>query len=217
MYYRTWKFLGVNHQAKHRQNEKNSKRTGGGSITPRERKKIGRRCDAIVRRLTAEHDHNDEFGVSKVAKKCDPSNTKVLNEYGLKLPKTFARYVQLSLSSSYPTNARQLETVGTIQPGLHCCLLRTDSPVGFFARSTRVPEEHWLTLTTNVNRFTQQALPLIFLAWHAKEIVSKVLKMITDPSEDNDNDDSSWLDNAFATTPVISLPQCSTSDEGRSK
>lgn len=80
------------------------------------RKKIGRRCDSIIRRITMEHEASDELGASEVTRKCDKFNTKVLNEYGLKLPKIL-RDMFNALCSSYPQTVYQLETVGYIHHG----------------------------------------------------------------------------------------------------
>jgi hypothetical protein len=100
---------------------------------------------------------------------------------------------------------------------LSCRLLCLDSPAGYVARITHIPEEeYWLTLAAKVDRFKEQTLPVILLAWQAKEIVSRVLNAIAD-AEEGHASDSSWLDNVFAIKPTVVMPRCSTSMETQSK
>ncbi|ORZ15301.1 hypothetical protein BCR42DRAFT_416826 [Absidia repens] len=193
---------------------KNQKRKLG-TILPMDRKKIGRRCDSIIRRITVEHEQYDELGAGEISRKCDKFNTKVLNEYGLKLPKTL-RDMFNALCSSHQQCIRELETVGYIHHGLSCCLLRLDSPAGYVARIASIPEDRWLALPTKVDRFKDEALPVILLAWHAKEIVSRVLKVITGAAQHHGHN-STWLDNALQPSDTFIMPYCSTSDETRCK
>ncbi|CAO3694122.1 unnamed protein product [Rhizopus stolonifer] len=187
-----------------------------GALVPMKRKKIGHRCDSIIQRLTTNHEPIDEFGASEVAKDHDKFSTKILYEHGHKLPKML-RDMFNALCSSYPSIVRQLETVGYIHQGLSCRLLRLDSPDGYVARITHIPEEDcWLTLAAKVDRFKEQTLPVILLAWQAKEIVSRMLSIIADTEEDHASD-SLWLDNVFSIKPTIVMPRCSTSMETQTK
>jgi hypothetical protein len=99
---------------------------------------------------------------------------------------------------------------------LSCHLLCLDSPAGYVARITYIPDDCWLTLAAKVDRFKEQTLPVILLAWQAKEIVSRVLNAIADTDEGHASD-SSWLDNVFTITSTVAMPRCSTSMETQSK
>ncbi|ORZ20785.1 hypothetical protein BCR42DRAFT_435162 [Absidia repens] len=100
---------------------------------------------------------------------CDKLSPQVLNECGLKHPKTL-RDILNAISSSYAKSVRQLETVGFIHYGLGCRLIRLDFPVGYVASITITPEDRLLTLPAKADQFKQGALPVILLAWQAKEI-----------------------------------------------
>ncbi|KAG0180316.1 hypothetical protein DFQ29_000890 [Apophysomyces sp. BC1021] len=68
--------------------ERKNRKRKLGSMVPMERKKIGRRCDSIIRRITVQHEPSDELGASEIAKQHDKPGTGVLKDQGQKLPKT---------------------------------------------------------------------------------------------------------------------------------
>ncbi|KAL9558537.1 hypothetical protein MBANPS3_000873 [Mucor bainieri] len=124
-----------------------------------------------------------------------------------------------SLCSSYPSAVRQIETVGYIHHdrNMSCALLTMDAPRGRIARVKHISEDgHWLSVAPQIKKFKDQTIPVLLLAWQAKEIVSRGFNVISSISND-DTTDSSWLDNVFSSPSTIVMPTCSTSKETKSK
>lgn len=92
-----------------------------------------------------------------------------------------------------------------------------DAPRGHVARVKHIPEDgHWLSVAPQIEKFKDQTIPVLLLAWQAKEIVSKVINDISSTNND-DPADSSWLDNVFSSPNTIVMPTCSTSEGTLSK
>ncbi|RCH97272.1 hypothetical protein CU097_014384 [Rhizopus azygosporus] len=58
-----------------------------GSVGPMERKKIGYKCDLIIREFTADHEEGTKYGVNEVGIQYDKNGSKTMKEDFLKLPK----------------------------------------------------------------------------------------------------------------------------------
>lgn len=104
---------------------KNSERKSG------ERRKMGRRGDWILRRVS--NGVKDEFGAGEAGKSWfDKNGTKVLKEKGLKLPKTLKDMLK-KLMDKVDWDSK-IQTVGMIHAGMMIMTIYMDNPKGYICR-----------------------------------------------------------------------------------
>lgn len=84
------------------------------------RKKIGRKCDIIIRSSEVPHSTIKEYGAGKVGALLDVHGNKILRESGLKLPKVLRDMLNdlYAMGDHNPEKLRQLETIGYIHFGM---------------------------------------------------------------------------------------------------
>ncbi|KAG0173721.1 hypothetical protein DFQ29_007781, partial [Apophysomyces sp. BC1021] len=77
-------------------------------------KKIGRKCDIIIRGVEMEHSKIKEYGAGEVGSLFEISGTKVLREANLKLPKVMRDMLNdlYFITGNNLKKLRKLETIG---------------------------------------------------------------------------------------------------------
>ncbi|CAO3702545.1 unnamed protein product [Rhizopus stolonifer] len=183
-----------------------------GAIDPLVPKKVGFKCDMIFRKIACNHDEILEFGATETAKDYDGNEaTKRLTEGLIKLPKCLKDMLDNLVTKS--RTADGIETVGFIHSGLQSFLVRADRPTTYITRITRLRSIH---ISSDISNFGPTVLPSLYSAWIAKEIVKRVLLLLTPPAATN-TADSSWLETYFTPSQPILMPETSTSNRRNKK
>ncbi|KAG1048225.1 hypothetical protein G6F43_009372 [Rhizopus delemar] len=188
-----------------------------------DRKKIGRKCDIIIRSVDCNHSTSKEYGAGETGSIVDLNGTKMLKESGIKLPKVMRDMFNSLQSRIDHAKLGDLQIVGYLHYGLSCSLLLMDSPAcSYVTRLSRYPTAnqdgtaHALEISKDVSGFGATFLPALVMAWKAKEVVKAMVELLAHHME-HDPRDSSWLEQGFEQKKRLIMPSCSTSTDARSQ
>lgn len=148
---------------------KNAKRQSG------KRRKMGRRCDWILRFVN--NGEKDEFGAGEAGKSwVDEHGTKFLKEAGLKLPKTLKDMLVKLMARARWDKERcaKIQTVGAIHAGLMIMMVYLDNPEGYICRIRRSEP---MEVPSNAEEFPD-ILDILALVLNIKAVVRETMKAV---------------------------------------
>ncbi|GBB99867.1 hypothetical protein RclHR1_03660014 [Rhizophagus clarus] len=148
---------------------KNSKRQSG------ERRKIGRKGDWILRSIS--NGIKDEFGAGEAGKSwIDKNGTKVLEEKGLKLPKTLKdMLVKLMDKVDWDVEmCSKIQTVGMVHAGMMIMTVYMDNPKGYICR---VRHDEPMEVSDNEENFSS-ILEILASVLNMKAAVRETMKVV---------------------------------------
>ncbi|KAG2233791.1 hypothetical protein INT48_005944 [Thamnidium elegans] len=161
-----------------------------GAIDSLVSKEIGSKCDMIFRKLACNHDDIFEFGATETGKNYDGDDvTKKLIEGCIKLPKC--------LKDMLDNLAMNIQAIAD-----------TDRPIPYITRMTRVRSVH---ISSDISNFGSSVLPSMYSVWLAREIVKRVLPLLTTSPTAVSNADSSWLETYWTSSKPFVMSGSSTS------
>ncbi|GAN01509.1 hypothetical protein MAM1_0008d00942 [Mucor ambiguus] len=178
-----------------------------GAITSLVSKKVGSKCDMIFRKLVCNHDDILEFGATETGKDYDGDDaTKRLIEGCIKLPKCLKDMLDNLAMNIQPI--ADIEVVGFVHSGLQSCLVRADRPTPYVTRITRARSVH---ISSDISNFGPSVLPSMYSAWLSREIVKRVLLLLSTSLTAVRDADSSWLETYWTSSKPSVMPETSTS------
>ncbi|PHZ11911.1 uncharacterized protein RHIMIDRAFT_314047 [Rhizopus microsporus ATCC 52813] len=168
-----------------------------------DRKRVGGKCDIIIRSVVCNHSTSKEYGAGETGSIVDLDGTKMLKESGIKLPKVMRDTFNSLQSRIDYAKLGDLLIVGYLHYGLSCSLLLMDSPAcSYVTRLSKCPTANQggttyaLETSKDVCGFDAAFLPALVMAWKAKEAVKAMVELLAHHMG-NDRQDSSWLEQGF--------------------
>ncbi|KAI7896286.1 uncharacterized protein EV154DRAFT_260618 [Mucor mucedo] len=133
------------------------------SVEPLERRRIGYKCDFLVRDTISEHEESLEYGAGEVGIKYEQMGTKLMTEGSVKLPKVLKDMLdQLILKNK---DYKNIQLFGIVHSGLAVQLIAADRPHQYVTRITRGKE---LKIPSNIAKFGDDVLPVLVQVWQLK-------------------------------------------------
>ncbi|KAI8072483.1 hypothetical protein BC940DRAFT_292689 [Gongronella butleri] len=123
---------------------------------PQDRKRIGRKCDIIIRSADCNHSTFKEYGAGETGPIVDMDGQKMRKEGGIKLPKVMRDMFNSLQSKIDHAKLGELQIIGYLHYGLSCSLLLMDSPASsYVTRLTRYPPHSPRWIATSVRNFQE--------------------------------------------------------------
>ncbi|RCH94081.1 hypothetical protein CU097_010649 [Rhizopus azygosporus] len=150
-----------------------------------DRKRIGRKCDIIIRSVDCNHSASKEYGVGETGSIVDLDGAKMLKESRIKLSKVMRDMFNSLQSGIDHAKLGDLQIVDYLHYGLSCSLLLINSPAcSYVTRLSRYPtmnqggSAHALEISKDVSGFGATFLSALVMAWKAKEVVKAMVELL---------------------------------------
>ncbi|CAO3698033.1 hypothetical protein G6F70_003951 [Rhizopus microsporus] len=124
-----------------------------------ERKKIGYKCDLIIREFTADHEEGTKYGVNEVGIQYDKNGSKTMKEDFLKLPKALKDMLNRLVMKKKIHEG--MEVVGFLRSDLAMKVIIADRPRPYVTRITRGKE---LSIPSSIEKFGAEVFPVLVQA-----------------------------------------------------